>query len=133
MITWSNLSQEDRRHRGSFRHSEKLFAYKDVEFDFIVIRVKGSVTYKYDKKGDSTLKLKLWDKESDETVDFVQLGECVGHSDGFMITEFDTKDMSNELLLRHGNKGELVSCCMQKLGVTVWSLTIFFRVSCWFC
>ena len=133
MITWSNLSQEDRRHRGSFRHSEKLFAYKDVAFDFIVIRVKGSVTYKYDKKGDSTLKLKLWDKESEETVDIVELGECVGHSDDFVITEFDTKDMSNKLLRRQGNKGELVSCCMQKLGVTVWSLTIFSRVSCWFC
>ena len=133
MITWSNLSQEDRRHRGSFRHSEKLFAYKDVAFDFIVIRVKGSVTYKYDKKGDSTLKLKLWDKESEETVDIVELGECVGHSDGLMITKFDTEDMSNKWLRRQGNKGELVSCCMQKLGVTVWSLTIFFRVSCWFC
>ena len=121
VITWSNLSEDKRRLEGNFRSVVgTCLAEETIGYDFTIVRVTGSVKYKYvgSRGFSSKLKLKRWGEKSDEVVDVVDLGELEGASDDFKMAKIDVRCSSEKSLWVLFEKGEMFSsCCHELTGI----------------
>ena len=111
LIKWNKAPPEPLH--GHFRGSDKVFANKVIDFAFTVMRVKGSVKWKYLGDGDgecrSTLKLQRWDEDTDEGVNILELGQFVGTPGEPKTLQFDFEYSTNNALRRPGEKGRVLA------------------------
>ena len=124
VIKWSNLSEDNRRLEGKFRSVGTRLAEETIRYDFTIVRVTGSVKYKYvgSRGFSSTLKLKRCGEKSDEVVDVVDLGELEGASDDFKMAKIDVRCSSEKSLWVLFEKGEMFSSCCHELTVIGFSV-----------
>ena len=109
LIEWNKAPSEPLY--GYFRGSDKVFKSKVVDFAFTVMRVKGSIKWKYLGDGDyrSTLKLRRWDQKLDKGVNVLELGKFVGTSDGLKTLQFDFEYSKNNALWEPGEQGGVLA------------------------
>ena len=110
LIEWNNVPSEPLH--GRFRGSDEILEHKVIGFAFTVMRVKGSIKWKYLGDGDgesrSTLKLQRWDENLGEGVTILELGQFVGTPGDWKTLQFDFKYSTNNALWRPGGKGGAV-------------------------
>jgi len=108
LIEWTKAPPEPLH--GRFRGSDKIFGEnKVIDFAFTVMRVKGSIKWKYIGDGDgesrSTLKLKRWDENLGEGVNILELCHFVGTPGESKTLQFDFEYSTNNALWGPGEKG----------------------------
>ena len=106
-IEWNKAPLEPLH--GTLRQPDEIFADKVIDFAFTVMRVKGSIKWKYLGDGDgesrSTLKLKRWDENLGEGVNSLELGQFVGTPGESKTLQFDFEYSANNALWGPGEKG----------------------------
>ena len=111
LIEWNKAPPEPLH--GYFRGSDTVFEGKAIDFAFTVMRVKGSIKWKYLGDGDgesrSTLKLKRWDEDTGEGVDILELGQFVGTPSESKTLQFDFEYSTEDALWGPGEKGGLLA------------------------
>ena len=111
LIQWNKAPPEPLH--GYFRGSDKVFESKVIDFAFTVMRVKGSVKWKYLGDGDgesrSTLKLKRWDEDTGEGVNILELGQFVGTPGDSKTLQFDFEYSTKNALWGPGEKGRVLA------------------------
>ena len=111
LITWNKAPTEPLH--GSLRQSDRIFADKVIDFAFTVMRVKGSVKWKYvgDGDGDSSsiLKLQRWDEKLGKAVHMLNLGDLVAPPGEWKTLPFDFEYSTKDALWGPGEKGGLLA------------------------
>ena len=107
LIEWNKAPPEPLH--GYFRGSDQVFESKVIDFAFTVMRVKGSIKWKYLGDGDgesrSTLKLNRWDEDTGKGVNILELGQFVGTPGESKTLQFDFEYSRNNALWGPGEKG----------------------------
>ena len=93
---------------GRFR-SDEVIDYKTMEYPFLILEVKGTITYKHLSGGGSKSVMKLQRAGvSDRPKDIVQLVELVGACDDVKTQQIAFDYCNNKSFSASGEKGDML-------------------------